>query len=479
MEAGIEKARETGYRRAESCLLIGKADVLRDLGRFGEALDSYNMGLDIAREVMESYYVAGAKAGLGETYRLLGDTEKAEVLIKEAISQADAQGQGYESALFNTQLAVIEYERGHHTKADRILNDILARLKDIGDKDGMAKAFFHLAQNAFLDKKYPQAIAYLKNASSLADELGYDAFFAVEGRKAVLLMEYAVAKGVSVERFSRSVEKIKLHRIETDRISHNSIQAVVARRPEIEARALGQLSVTLDGQHITEAQWRSVRAKEIFFFLLSSDGAQTRESITNAVWPDLSPAKATSNFHINLYRLRRALHPRIITMEQGRYMINPNLEIFYDALEFEKLIKASDNSALNDTELITGLEKAVSLYKGPFLTEIYSDWAAGKCQRLENDYANALMLLTRLSSKRGQHHRAVGLLEKLMAIDPYQDEVYCQLIEEHLAIGNDMAASGVYKRYVDTMARELDRLPSNRMRSLYKRILTGSINNKN
>ncbi|RJO60446.1 MAG: hypothetical protein C4542_09115 [Dehalococcoidia bacterium] len=477
MEAGIEKARMTGYRRAEACLLIGKAEILRDFDRYDEALDSYNQSLDIAREVMESYYVICAKAGLGETYRLLGDTDKAEVLLKEAVSQADSQGQGYESALFTTQLGVIEYERGHYAEANSILKGVCLKLETIGDKDGLAKACFHLAQAAFLEKKYADAVSYLKRASSLADELDYGAFLAIEGRKAVLLMEYAVAEGISVERFTRTVEKIKLHRLEIDRLSRAGSHAGAPRKPEIEARALGESGVSLDGQPISEPQWRSVRAKEILFFLLSSDGAQTRENITAAVWPDLSPAKAASNFHINLYRLRRALHPRIITMEQGRYLINPNLEIWFDALEFEKLVKASDNAGLSDAELVPNLENALSLYKGQFLTDIYSDWAAEKRQELENGYVKALMLLARLSSNRGQHYRAVGLLEKLLTIEPYQDEIYCHLIEEHLAMGNDLAASGLYKRYVETVAREMDCVPSARMRGLYKRILTGGVNN--
>ncbi len=87
------------------------------------------------------------------------------------------------------------------------------------------------------------------------------------------------------------------------------------------------------------------------------------------------------------------------------------------------------------------------------------------------------MLLARLSSKSGQHYRAIGLLERLLTVDPYQDGIYCQLIEEHLAMGNDLAASGLYKRYVETVARELDLVPSARMRSLYKRILTGGVSN--
>jgi len=472
LDMGLEKARQTNYRRIEACTLIAKGEVLRDLDRYDEALDAYNLGLDIAREVMESYYVIWAKAGLGETYRLLGDTDRAEVLVKEAIAQANEQGQDYESTLFTVQLGIIEYERGHCQNAARVLNDVCSRLENVGDKDGLAKTYFHLAQVAFLDKRYKDAISYLGRASNLADELGYDSFLVVEGRKAILLMEYAVAEGVGGDRFTRVVDRIKQRRRDGEKAGRSSRSTAVARKPEIEARALGEIFVSLDSQPVTEPQWRSLRAKEIFFFLLSSDCGQTRESITAAVWPDLPPAKATSNFHINLYRLRRALHPRILTVEQGRYRVNPNLDVWFDVLEFERLVRATDAASLTDEELIPSLEKAVALYKGPFLDEIYSDWTAHKRQELENEYVKVLLLLAKLSSNRGQHYRAITLLEKIMAIDPYQDEIYCQLIEEHLALGNELLASGIYKRYVETVAHELDCVPSARMRGLYKRIIT-------
>ncbi len=473
IESGIEKARATGYRRVEAALFIGRAEILRDLDRYDEALDSYRVGLDIAREVMESYYVIWAKAGLGETYRLAGDSEKAEVLIKEAISQANSQGQGYDSTIFTAQLGIIEYERGHLADAERILGDVCLRLETMGDMDGLAKAHFHLGQAAFLGKKYDLAMQHLKIASTLADGLGYDAFFAVEGRNAVLLLEYAVSEGLAPERFSRALSKIKLHRVENDRVDHAGSRSGLSRKPEIEAFALGETSVSLDSRPIAESDWRSLRAREILFFLLSSERAQTRESITAAVWPDLSPAKATSNFHINLYRLRKALHPRIITMEQGRYLVNPNLEVCFDVVEFEKLVSRVDSAGISDTELIPALEKAVSLYKGAFLSEVFSDWALEKRRTLENQYVKVLMLLARISSTRGQHNRAVGLLEKLSVIDPYREETYCHLIEEYLAMGNDIAASTVYKLYVETILRDMDCRPSVQMQNLYKRILTG------
>jgi len=92
---GLEKARETGYQPLEACILISMAEVSRDSDLYDDALAAYGEGLELARQVMEASLVLYATAGIGETHRLLGDRDKAEVLLKEAISQAEEQGQTY------------------------------------------------------------------------------------------------------------------------------------------------------------------------------------------------------------------------------------------------------------------------------------------------------------------------------------------------------------------------------------------------
>ncbi|MBL7165349.1 MAG: tetratricopeptide repeat protein, partial [Dehalococcoidales bacterium] len=122
--SGLAKARETGYRRAEALILINIAEVLRDSDLCNDALTIYNDGLELARQIMEPYYVVWAKAGIGQTYRLLGDLDKAEVLLKEAISQAEEHGQSYEATLFGTQLGIIQYERGQYESAMGTLRNL-------------------------------------------------------------------------------------------------------------------------------------------------------------------------------------------------------------------------------------------------------------------------------------------------------------------------------------------------------------------
>ncbi len=472
---GLEKARETGYQRIEACILIAMAEVLRDLDLYDEALAAYQEGLELARQVMEVYYVTWAKAGIGETYRLLGDRDKAEVLLKEAISQAEEQGQGYEATLFAVQLGIIEYERGRYEAAIGILRGVCDRLRNIGDKDALAKAYFHLAQASFLAKEYDLAINWLEKASGLADELGYDDFLAVEGRNAALLIQYGASKGVGGNRFVRIMQKIRIHR-DSQRIrvtTKVSVGPSIATKPDIEARALGETRVLVDSRLISEAEWRSNRAKEMFFYLLCCGTGQTKEQITAALWPDLSPAKATSNFHINLYRARRAVFPGIFMLEQGQYKLNPDVNIWFDVAEFEYLLSQAESLPHSSKARVATLEQAVELYRRPFLQEFYGEWTEMRRRELEDKYLKVLSFLASFNGHSGGYDKAIAFLEKFITIDPYQDEVYCQLMEWHLALGDKVSASRIYKRYLDTVAGELEFAPPARIQDLHKRILTG------
>jgi len=468
---GLEKARQTGYRRTEACILINLAEVLRDLDLYDEALAAYQEGLELARQVMETYFVAWATAGIGETYRLLGDTDKAEVLLKEAAAQAEEHGQTYEASLFATQLGIIEYGRGQYETATRILLATCERLRNVGDKDALARAYFHLAQASFLSTKYDLAINWLEKVSGLADELGYDHFLSVEARNAALLIQYAASKGVGGNRFVRIMDNMRPRR-DRKRIqipANTSIGLSVATKPDIKAYTLGETRV-VSSHTISDSEWRSNRAKELFFYLLTQSTGQTKEQITGALWPDLAPAKATSNFHINLYRARRAISPSIFLIEEGRYKVNPHLNIWFDIAEFDSLLSQAENRPHSSKAKLANLEQAIEIYRGPFMKEFYGEWIELLRRELEDKYLRALSSLVSLKGDRGEHEAAIVLLEKYLVIDPYYDEVYCQIMEQCLALEDKASALRTYRRYIDGVASELGVSPPARMEELHKHI---------
>jgi LuxR family transcriptional regulator, maltose regulon positive regulatory protein len=207
---------------------------------------------------------------------------------------------------------------------------------------------------------------------------------------------------------------------------------------------------------------------------LCSNTGQTKEAITAAIWPDLSPERATSNFHINIYRIRRAIDARVLILGQGRYQVNPALSAWFDVVRFEQLIKQLPGKNGQGAESLKKLEQAVELYQGPFLSEIYTDWAQDKRRVLEDAYLKTLLRLARIYGEQNQHDKCIATLEKCLAIDAYQDDIYCQLIEQYLASDDTISASRVYKRFTEMAGGDRDWPPSNRLQALHQRILAAN-----
>ena len=469
--SGFEKAKETGYLRAEAAIKLSMADALRELCRYSEALENYNEGIEFARQSMEPIYIAYATAGMGETYRLLGQYDKAKLLLEEACHQAEEQQQPYEVALFDMQLGIISYETGQLEQAKTVLDDVYLRLQAMGDQDALAKASFHLAQVSFLSREYDASIEWLKKTSDLADTLGYDSFIVTEGRKALPLLYHGVTLEIGNGRFIRVIEKIKSLKETKQAQSMSDLPDRPASKNEYDARvkALGVIEVTINNRQIKDSDWRSNRAKEIFYYLLTHPKGETSEQISTALWPDLSPAKGSSNFHINLFRARQALFPGIFITENGRYKINPNIRVWFDANEFEWSLSLAEKKTPAEKKDIA-FEYAVELYGGSFLPGFYTDWVEDRRRELENAYLRALSQSAEINAKEGNNLLAIKLLEKYIAVDPYQDDIYYRIMQLHLAVNNKPSAMRTYKQYLETLTDDDNEVPSE-IKALYKKIL--------
>jgi LuxR family maltose regulon positive regulatory protein len=470
--SGLEKARKAGYLRIEAAIKISMADALRDLNRLDEALVNYDEGIKLARQSLEATYISYATAGIGETYRLLGQYDKAKTLLEEARYQTVDQKQPYETALFDVQLGIIDYQIGQKNRAKNNLISAAKRLETMGDKDALAKAYFHLAQVSFLSRGYKESMEWLEKTSKLADELGYENFLVVEGKKALPLIHYGAKSKIGNGRFARVLEKIRnLNQMEQSKdITGFPISLNSKTEYDIEVRALGRTEVAVNSQQVKDADWRSNRAKEILFYLLTYPDGRTKEQITAALWPDLSPAKGSSNFHINLFRARRALFPGIFSLEDGRYRINSDLRVRFDVAEFERLISIAGKYPHDEKEN-TALERAEELYSGPFLTEFYTEWVEVRRRELEYAYLKILPLLADINAKKGNIDKAVTLLEKSIAIDPYQEETYYQIMRLHLEGRNKPLALHVYKQFRNTFADKNEQDIPTGIKDLYQELL--------
>jgi ATP/maltotriose-dependent transcriptional regulator MalT/DNA-binding SARP family transcriptional activator len=469
LKTGLEASKKRGYKRTEACLLLTTGEVLRDAGQYKDSLKSFQQGLDIAREVMEPYFVTYALLGMGEVERLIGNTDKAIILLNEASLQAEHHGQFYEIALIKIQVALIENEYGRIDNATKILNQSRVYLTQAGDNDALAKVYFYLTHLAFLNKKYDEMTFFIDKLETIVREIGDIEFLVPICKHAILLLQYCVNKRIGISFFPLMLEKIKHN-------STNSItqptrfneKSVINNMTSVRITSFGEIKVCVNDREIDDEEWRSLRAKEILLFLLTTNSEKTREQVTVALWPDLSPDRASSNFHINLHRARQAIMPMIFIQNRGKYCINPEINIYFDLFNFQKLIKTSKESHTS-SDKINYLEKVVKLYRGSFAPEIDGDWVEAIRQSTESEYCRSLFLLADLYSQQNDHLKAILTLERLIKYDIYNDEAYSRIMELQMTCNDIIGAKSTYQQYCQIVAKETN-IISERINRVYQKL---------
>lgn len=120
------------------------------------------------------------------------------------------------------------------------------------------------------------------------------------------------------------------------------------------------------------------------------------------------------------------------------------------------------------------LETAVEIYRGPFLSEYYSDWCVAKRDRLAEHFKVALLALAEIHLRRERYERAVDLCERALETDPYHEDALLLLVRVLVAAGDRLSALGRYRRFVEKMKRGIGETPSFRLAQVAKALREGA-----
>lgn len=457
------KAQDSQSKRIESSVLIALGVVQRDLNDFEASVATLTSALSVARDVMEKNFVAWTKAELGDTYRRMGQYSQAVQTLTEAVAQATEQNQAVEVDIFNVLLGISKFMQGEHAGGLALLVATVKRLENNGDQDALARAYFFLACCYFDLKDYEGTTAFLKKTQSLVEKLGYHEFLAIDGEDFPLVIHFAGSKHVGGNLFTGIQKRVN----DKLGVKHNKTDSSVAS--EIEAYSFGTPKVWIFAKPVGEDQWRSLRAKELFYFLLCHP-RQTAEQIAAALWPDAPSDRALSNLHTNLYRARRATSPGIITALGGRFQLNKELKVYFDVTEF--LDGTTPKKPEEDSSgYVERLEHALSLYQGPFMDGFQGEWIEELRRSLEDKYLRMSSELAHEYQARSEYKKAIPILEKAIRLDPYQDDLYCDLIETHIALGDRLSALRVYQQYNISIVIEMGAEPPIRLTKMLTPLL--------
>ncbi|HSR34011.1 MAG TPA: AAA family ATPase [Anaerolineae bacterium] len=238
---------------------------------------------------------------------------------------------------------------------------------------------------------------------------------------------------------------------------------------------LGPFQVTLDGQPVTSFKSTKVRAL-LAYLAVEADRPHPREVLAGLFWPEWPDREALSNLRWTLSDLRRVIGDRSATppfllITRDTLQFNDASHFWLDVASFTDLIGLGD---------LSGLEKAIALYRGSFLegfslgdSAAFEEWALFTRERLARQVSSALHHLAATYEQRGEYEQAQSFARRQVEQEPWDETAHQQLMRALSLNGQRSAALAQYEACCRLLAEGLSVGPAAETISLYEQIRDG------
>ena len=233
----------------------------------------------------------------------------------------------------------------------------------------------------------------------------------------------------------------------------------------IQIFALGRFEMVIDGKPFKFPKKAQKKPLEMLKVLASFGEGRvvSKDQVSDILWPEADGDRAQRSFDTTLYRLRQLLgYEKAIGLREGRLSLDLRY-CWVDSMAFERLLKRADDYAEKGDRdnAIQSFEKAVSLYKGPFLAgNVDEPWAISYNERLRSKFLRAIEKLGTYLEEDGELNRAVDCFQRAIEMDDMAEVFYQRLMICLKQLGRRTDALSVYQRFKKTLSASLGLEPS-------------------
>ncbi len=222
------------------------------------------------------------------------------------------------------------------------------------------------------------------------------------------------------------------------------------------------------------------KAQALLLYLAVEGGLHSRGKLATFLWPDSEPQVARKALRNALALLRHLLADPEASPAQPSHLLSSGELLGLDPqspreLDLDVVQRAwneaqrltTPSSSEQRTALVTGVQHALALVRGPFLDGFwlgedapFDEWVRQQRQQWQ---VRLPVLCDRLSSwqeESGELEQAKATLVRWLVFDPLAEEAYRRLMRVHLARGEASAALQVYATCRARLAEELRVKPS-------------------
>jgi LuxR family maltose regulon positive regulatory protein len=464
-EEGLAVARRGEEARNQAYIAVGMADLYRDLGLYERAALLYDAGQRLSGETEPSLavYILLAQADM---HRWRGDLSQAFALLQRARHLAEKKALSFEmQGLLPVAEGIVLAESGQIASGLGMLTDGIDFLERHHAKRELGRAYFLLAKAHLLAEDDGRAVAVLRLAMEVANEIGTFQFAVAEGRHASAIVDLGVDADIALcHDVAVGVKELRSIGGPQSRFGMEEEEQV----PRLKIYALGEGQVVCDGHALSSSDWQAAMAKELFFYILLNAPLE-RDAIGTVFWPDLPSKKVSNSFHTTLHRIRRAVGSQTVVVKEGLYRLG-DVRYWFDVEEFESLIARARLLPPHDWQAEDLWQRALALYRGDFLPEVERIWCISKREALREMYIEALIGMGRCHEARRDFEGAVAWYRRALETDDLREDIHCLIMRCYFEAGQRSKALAQYRHCERALKEELGLEPSLETRQLYEHI---------
>ena len=472
-EQALQYAHRSGYLRIEAFIITGIGDIYVELNALDEAMSAYQQARGTAERLhlnallvyltIQEAVVTCSRGNLPESYHL----------IEQAQAISNRESMLMENHLCNLEYGGLKVKEGKPGEVTTLLEKACLFFESGGHKVQSEKAHLYLTLAYGQMNNHEMLLKHLlKVLASLNEANKPTLLIATANRfhdQLVKLRSLDYVEGQLKVLFT-SIEKLWNELPEMRRFVRLHAVTVHFAPPMLHIRALGKMQVRVNKRLITNSEFQTQAARDLFFMLLAHPEGLTKEEIGAIFWPEATSSEIRFRMKNTVYRLRHAVGKDVILLDQENYRFNNDLDYEYDVEAFLKE-HALGLKAKDPLRKLTHFREAAKLYKGVFLPDIGETWVHSGRESLQQIAINIMLQSAEIYLDMAEFNLALDFCQRALAIDNCLELAYRLSFRIYAAMGDRAAVVKQYTRCCEVLSREINTEPSLQTQSLYLELI--------
>ena len=245
----------------------------------------------------------------------------------------------------------------------------------------------------------------------------------------------------------------------------------------IKVNMLGDFSIRFGEQSISDSGNRMRKVWLLLAYLIHrGERGASPDDMTDLLWENgEEQANLQGSLKTMLYRTRTMLDKlgegmghKLILRRGSMYHWNREIPVELDVAEFERLYEQGC-AAGEAKEKLDAFSRALALYRGEFLSRLSMEsWVVPLAAYYHRLFLEMMSQTLLLMEQEQMWEEAAVLCRRGLKLEPYSEDLYCHLMRNHLAAGDQAAAVSTYEEMSELLFANFGVMPSEEARAIYR-----------